>query len=289
MKVLVTGYTGQLGYDVVKAGIQAGYDMIGIGSTDLDITDKESVSNFILSIHPDVVVHCAAYTAVDKAEDDRETCYKVNVEGTANLVNAAKKCNAKFVYISTDYVFDGTGTLEFTEEDNVQPIGYYGLTKEQGETIVRTAISNHYIVRISWVFGVNGNNFVKTMLKLAESRDFLNVVGDQYGSPTYTHDVAILIINMIQTDRYGTYHATNEGICSWAEFAQEIFHQSNKKVTVNAIPTYEYPTKADRPLNSRLSKEKLVKNGFNKLPHWKDALSMYLDEIGVKENMNEEY
>lgn len=288
MKVLVTGYTGQLGYDVVKAGSQVGYNMIGIGSSDLDITDKESVSNYILSINPDVVVHCAAFTAVDKAEDDKETCYKVNVEGTANLVNAANKCNAKFVYISTDYVFDGRGTLEFTEEDNVQPIGYYGLTKEQGETIVRTTISNHYIVRISWVFGVNGNNFVKTMLKLAESRDVLNVVGDQYGSPTYTHDVAMLVIKMIQTDRYGTYHATNEGVCSWAEFAQEIFHQSNKKVTVNAIPTSEYPTKADRPLNSRLSKEKLVKNGFNKLPHWKDALSTYLDVLEVKENMNEE-
>lgn len=287
MKVLVTGYTGQLGYDVVKSGMQAGFEMIGVGSADLEITDEEKVSNYISKIHPDVIVHCAAYTAVDKAEEDKETCYKVNVEGTENIVVAAKKNNAKFVYISTDYVFNGEGTAEFTEEDSVHPIGFYGLTKEQGETIVRNTIDEHYILRISWVFGVNGNNFVKTMLKLAESRDMLNVVGDQFGSPTYTPDVANLIVDMIQTDSYGTYHVTNEGICSWAEFALEIFNQSNKNVTLNAITTSEYPTIAKRPLNSRLSKNKLNKNGFNKLPHWKDALANYLDELGVKEKSNE--
>lgn len=288
MKILVTGYTGQLGYDIVRVGKSAGFEMVGVGSADLDITNASKVESFIIKTNPDAIVHCAAFTAVDLAEDEKEKCYKVNVEGTNNVVLAAKACKAKLVYISTDYVFDGAGAEEFEESHSVDPICYYGLTKEQGEKLVRDNIGEHFIVRISWVFGINGNNFVKTMLNLAKTRNEVNVVGDQYGSPTYTLDVAKLIVGMIETNHYGTYHATNEGVCSWAEFAEEIFNQSTKSVLVNSIPSSEYPTKAKRPLNSRLSKSKLESMGFNRLPHWKDALSRYLVELEEKENSYEQ-
>lgn len=282
MKILVTGYNGQLGYDVVKAGVAQGLDMIGVGIDDLDITDGHAVHSTIDRIRPDVIVHCAAYTAVDKAEDEKDLCRKVNVDGTRYLSEAARNINAKMMYISTDYVFDGLGNEPYSESDEPAPIGQYGLTKYEGEQVMQSILEKWYIIRISWVFGINGTNFIKTMLRLAGSRSELNVVSDQYGSPTYTADLAKLIVDMVQTDRYGIYHATNEGICSWAEFAEEIFRQAGRTVTVNHISTSEYPTKAVRPKNSRMSKDKLELSGFARLPHWQDALKRYLDELNAK-------
>lgn len=279
MKILVTGYTGQLGFDIVQRGINLGLNMVGIGSKDLDITNRVEVIDYVKEMNPDAIIHCAAYTAVDKAEDDRDASWNVNVEGTKNLAQATKDIDAKFMYISTDYVFNGEGESPFKETDTPNPIGYYGLTKYEGEQLVQRLLDNWFIVRISWVFGINGNNFVKTMLKLAESRNELNVVGDQIGSPTYTFDLARLLIYMIQTDKYGIYHASNEGFCSWAEFAEEIFRQANVDIKVNSITTEEYPTRAVRPKNSRMSKQKLVDNGFAPLPVWQDAVKRYLKEI----------
>jgi len=278
MKILVTGYTGQLGHDVVSEGKRNNFKMYGVGSKDLDITVQQEVSKYVENLNPDAIIHCAAYTAVDKAEDDRETCWNVNVEGTKNLVEAAKKVGAKFLYVSTDYVFDGKGEAPFKETDQTDPINYYGLTKYEGEKIVQETLDS-FIVRISWVFGVNGKNFIRTMLRLADTNKEVSVVGDQVGSPTYTYDLAKLIIDMIQTEKYGVYHATNEGFCSWAEFAKEIFKQSDKEVNVNVIPTEDFPTPAARPKNSRLSKTKLQENGFTRLPKWQDALSHYLNEL----------
>ncbi|MEH7336625.1 dTDP-4-dehydrorhamnose reductase [Neobacillus drentensis] len=279
MKILVTGVTGQLGYDVVHEGINRGFKMIGVGSKDLNITDELSVYKYVMEIKPDVIIHCAAYTAVDKAEDDQENCMDVNVNGTKYLASVAKEINAKFMFISTDYVFDGKGEAPFVETDTPNPVGYYGKTKYEAEKAVQSLLSDWFIVRISWVFGLNGNNFVKTMLKLAETRNELNVVGDQIGSPTNTFDLSRLLLDMIQTDKYGIYHATNEGYCSWADFAREIFFLSEKTVTVNAIASEEYPTRAVRPKNSRLSKQKLVDNGFSPLPAWQDSLSQYLNAL----------
>lgn len=279
MKILVTGYTGQLGNDVVHEGLHRGLNMVGIGSKDLDITNKEDVSQYIREIKPDTIIHCAAFTAVDQAEDDKDTSKHVNVDGTKNLVEVAKEINSVFMYISTDYVFSGEGESPFKESDEPNPIGQYGRTKFQGEEVVKQLLDNWFIVRISWVFGINGNNFVKTMLRLAETRNELNVVGDQFGSPTYTSDLAKLLIDMIKTDKYGIYHASNEGFCSWADFAQEIFRKANIKVKVNSISTDEYPTRAIRPKNSRMSKQKLIDNGFNPLPTWQDAVERYLKEL----------
>ncbi|WP_312470515.1 dTDP-4-dehydrorhamnose reductase [Neobacillus sp.] len=279
MKILVTGYTGQLGFDVVREGKGRGFDMIGVGSKELNITDERSVYQYVKKINPDAIIHCAAYTAVDKAEDDKETCWNVNVNGTKYLAEAAKEIKAKFMFISTDYVFEGTGESSFEETDVPNPVGYYGQTKSEAEKLVQSLLTKSFIVRISWVFGINGNNFVKTMLKLAETRAELNVVGDQVGSPTNTLDVSRLLLDMIQTDRYGVYHATNEGFCSWAEFAKEIFHLAGKKVKVNSITTEEYPTRAIRPKNSRMSKRKLIDNGFAPLPSWQDSLNHYIKQL----------
>ncbi|MEY2194021.1 dTDP-4-dehydrorhamnose reductase [Neobacillus sp. BF23-41] len=279
MKILVTGYTGQLGFDVVREGLDRGFAMVGVGSKDLNITDECSVYQYVKEINPDAIIHCAAYTAVDKAEDDKENCWNVNVDGTRYLANAAKEIKAKFMHISTDYVFDGLGEAPFVETDKPNPVGYYGRTKYEAEKIVQSLLSEYFIVRISWVFGLNGNNFIKTMLRLAETRDELNVVGDQIGSPTNTVDLSRLLLDMIQTDKYGIYHATNEGFCSWAEFAQEIFHLAEITVTVNSITTEEYPTRAVRPKNSRMSKQKLIDKGFCPLPSWQDSLGRYLNAI----------
>ncbi|KXY37741.1 NAD(P)-dependent oxidoreductase [Bacillus cereus] len=279
MKILVTGYNGQLGYDVVKRGEKQGLEMQGIGIEDLDITNESAVYEFVDNVKPDAIIHCAAYTAVDKSEDDKDLCWNVNVEGTKYLATAAKKLNAKFVYISTDYVFDGEGTHAFLETDAPNPVGYYGLTKYEGEKVVRSLIDNNFIVRISWVFGINGNNFIKTMLRLGETRDELNVVGDQIGSPTYTYDLARLLIDMVVTNKYGTYHATNEGFCSWADFAEEIFEIAGKDVKINSIATEEYPTRAVRPKNSRMSKQKLIDNGFKPLPTWQEAVKHYITQL----------
>jgi dTDP-4-dehydrorhamnose reductase len=287
MKVLVTGYGGQLGYDVVKEGAKRGLEMIGTSSSDLNITDENKVSEYILQLKPDAIIHCAAYTAVDKAEGDQEVCYDINVNGTKYLAEAAKEINAKFIYISTDYVFDGKGDIPFSEDSIPSPIGYYGRTKHQGEQLVESLLDDYFIVRISWVFGINGNNFVTTMLRLSETRDELNVVGDQYGSPTYTFDLARLLIDMVQSDKYGIYHASNEDLCSWAEFAKEIFRQANKDVNVNSIKTEEYPTRAVRPKNSRMSKQKLVDNGFSLLPDWQDAVKRYLNELIETRKLND--
>ncbi|PFP30849.1 dTDP-4-dehydrorhamnose reductase [Bacillus sp. AFS073361] len=279
MKIIVTGYTGQLGFDVVREGLNRGFDMVGVGSKDLNITDERSVYQYVEKINPDAIIHCAAYTAVDNAEDDKENCWSVNVDGTKYLSNASKEIKAKFMYISTDYVFDGLGEAPFIETDKPNPVGYYGQTKYEAEKIVQSLLSEHFIVRISWVFGKNGNNFIKTMLRLAETRDELNVVGDQIGSPTNTFDLSRLLLDMVQTDRYGIYHATNEGYCSWAEFAQKIFQLADKTVNVNSITTEEYPTRAVRPKNSRLSKQKLIDNGFTPLPSWQDSLERYLNAL----------
>ncbi|MBU8771480.1 dTDP-4-dehydrorhamnose reductase [Cytobacillus oceanisediminis] len=279
MKVLVTGYGGQLGYDVVKEGAKRGLKMLGTTSKILDITDEKKVFDYVYKLKPDAIVHCAAYTAVDKAEDDQENCYDVNVNGTKYLAQAAKEVDAKFIFISTDYVFNGEGEIPFTENDLPNPLGYYGKTKYLGEEIVQNVLDKWFIVRISWVFGTNGNNFIQTMLRLSETRNELNVVGDQYGSPTSTYDLSRLLIDMIQTDRYGIYHVSNEGFCTWAEFAEEIFKLSNRRVKINEISTEEYPTRAIRPKNSRMSKEKLILNGFKPLPTWQDALSRYLSKL----------
>ena len=279
MKVLVTGYSGQLGYDVVREGKARGYEMYGTSSLDLDIRDKYGVYTYVEMLKPNVIIHCAAYTAVDKAEDDQEACYEINVVGTRYLAEIAKEIGAKFVYISTDYVFDGKGNEPFTEKDEPNPIGYYGVTKLEGEKVVQTLLKEWFIVRISWIFGVNGNNFVKTMLSLSETRNELNVVADQMGSPTYTPDLSRLLIDMIATESYGIYHASNEGFCSWAEFAKEIFKQAGKRVIVNDITSKEYPTRVERPKNSKMSKQKLENNGFKKLPSWQDAVGQYLIEL----------
>ncbi|WP_059173417.1 dTDP-4-dehydrorhamnose reductase [Bacillus sp. FJAT-27445] len=279
MKILVTGYTGQLGYDVVREGLNRGLDMIGVGSRDLDITDCKAVERYIEQVKPNAIIHCAAYTAVDKAEDDRENCWNVNVNGTKNLSQAAKNSDAKFIYISTDYVFNGKGEEPFTESNQPYPTGFYGLTKYEGEKIVQSLLSEWFIVRVSWVYGLNGNNFVKTMLRIAESRKEINVVGDQIGSPTYTIDLSRLLIDMIQTNKFGVYHASNEGFCNWAEFAKEIFRQTGLQVKVNSISTEEYPTRAVRPKNSRMSKLKIIENGFKPLPRWQDSLNHYLKQL----------
>ncbi|MCM3574399.1 dTDP-4-dehydrorhamnose reductase [Mesobacillus subterraneus] len=284
MRVLVTGYNGQLGYDVLRVGKRHGLEMVGTTSSDLDITDEQAVTKFVERLKPDAIIHCAAYTAVDKAEDDRETCWNVNVNGTRYLATAAQQLDAKFIYISTDYVFDGQGDSPFKETDSPNPIGYYGQTKFEGENIIKQLLDKWFIVRISWVFGINGNNFIKTMLRLSETRNQLNVVNDQYGSPTYTADLAKLLIQMVQTDKYGIYHASNEGFCNWAEFAREIFKQAGKSVEVQGISTEEYPTRAVRPKNSRMSKQKLVDAGFEVLPDWQDAVARYLKELAEEVN-----
>ena len=277
MKVLETGVKGQLGYDVVNCLKSRNIECLGVDINDFDITVKEQTETFIINYKPEVVVHCSAYTAVDRAEGEKEICQNVNVEGTRNIAAVCKKIHAKMIYISTDYVFPGVGNHFYEVDDKTGPLGTYGLTKLQGEVAVKELLEKYFIVRISWVFGINGNNFVKTMLKLGKERDTVNVVADQIGSPTYTADLAILLCDMLITEKYGIYHATNEGITSWAEFAIEIFKIAGLKTKVNAITTEEYPTKAIRPKNSRLSKNKLKENGFNRLPDWKDALKRYID------------
>ncbi|MFJ7747985.1 dTDP-4-dehydrorhamnose reductase [Peribacillus sp. NPDC097295] len=279
MKILVTGIGGQLGYDVLREGNKRGFDMFGTSSADLDITNKEDVYEYVRTLHPEVIIHCAAYTSVDKAEDDIEKVHEVNVNGTRYLAEVAKVIDAKLIYISTDYVFDGLGDKPYTEMNIPNPIGQYGVTKYQGEKSVISVLNKYFIVRVSWVFGINGNNFVKTMLRLSETREELSIVGDQVGSPTYTVDLACLLMDMVITDKYGIYHVTNEGFCSWSEFAHEIFIQANKKVKVHSIKTDEYPTRAVRPKNSRLSKQKIIDNGFIQLPPWQDSIRRFLVEL----------
>lgn len=279
MKILVTGVGGQLGYDVCKVLTARGIENKGVDLADFDITDADATHAYITDYRPDAVIHCSAWTAVDKAEDELEKVRAVNAGGPRNIAEACREIGAKMLYISTDYVFPGVGERFYEPEDPTGPLGAYGQTKLDGELAVQELLERYFIVRISWAFGKNGNNFIKTMLKLSETREEIDVVCDQIGSPTYTADLAPLLCDMIVTEKYGVYHATNEGICSWAEFAAEIFRMAGKKTRVNPIPTSEYPTRAVRPLNSRMSKDKLVKMGFSRLPTWQDALERYLAEL----------
>jgi len=278
MKVLVTGANGQLGYDVVKELEKQNIECYGVTRKDFDITDFKSTENFINKYLPDVVIHCAAYTAVDKAEDEPELCYKVNSEATKNIAEICKEINAKLLYISTDYVFDGTKDGFYEVDDETNPINVYGKSKLLGEIAVQKILKKYFIVRISWVFGEHGNNFVKTMLRLGKDHKEINVVSDQYGSPTYTADLAPLLVEMIKTDKYGIYHATNEGVCSWAEFAEKIFKIANMDVNVNYINTAEYRTRAKRSLNSKLSKKR-IKENFYELPNWKSSLQTFIKNL----------
>ena len=278
MKILVTGGKGQLGHDVVNRLEHIGIECKGVDIDDFDLTCEEQVLSYISDYMPDAIIHCAAYTYVDRAEEEKEACKSVNVDGTANIKKAAENLGAKLMYISTDYVFDGEGTRFFQPDDQANPINWYGKTKLEGEKILLD-YPKHFIVRISWVFGANGNNFIKTMLRLAQTKDEINVVADQIGSPTFTYDLAVLLCDMIQTEKYGTYHATNEGECSWAEFAEYIFACAGKAAAVNRIGTEDYPTRAARPGNSRLDKSTLEAAGFERLPDWKDAVRRYVEEL----------
>ena len=289
MKILVTGVKGQLGYDVVNELEKRGHTAIGVDIEDMDITDADSVNKVITEANPDVVIHCAAWTAVDLAEDEEniEKVRLVNATGTENIAKACKNLDCKMIYISTDYVFDGQGTRPWEPDDERNPINVYGQTKYEGELAVEKWLEKYFIVRIAWVFGINGKNFVRTMLNLGKTHDKLTVVNDQIGSPTYTYDLAKLLVDMAETDKYGRYHATNEGFCSWYEFACEIFRQASeknplyKKLEVSPVSSDMYPAKAKRPSNSRMNKDKLTENGFKKLPVWQDALTRYLNESEV--------
>lgn len=284
MKVLVTGVKGQLGYDVVNELTKRGHTAIGVDIDEMDITDKHSVQMVIEKTKPDAVIHCAAWTAVDLAEDEDKIAMvcAVNTDGTRNIAEICKKLNCKMMYISTDYVFNGQGTEPWKLDcKDYEPLNVYGQTKLGGELAVSNLLGKYFIVRIAWVFGVNGNNFIKTMLNVGKKYDEITVVNDQIGTPTYTYDLARLLVDMIETEKYGYYHATNEGgYISWYDFACEIFKQAGYNTKVKPVTTEEYGlSKAKRPFNSRLDKSKLIENGFKPLPTWQDALSRYLKEI----------
>ena len=283
MRVLVTGAKGQLGSDLLCELSNRNIDAIGIDIDDLDITDSEATKEVIEKINGekklDAIIHCAAYTAVDAAEDNEALVTKINAEGTKNIAKVAKALDLSMMYISTDYVFDGEGERPWEPDDNRAPLNVYGMAKYKGELYVEEILEKYFIVRISWVFGLHGNNFIKTMLRLGKERGAVSVVNDQIGSPTYTPDLSRLLVDMILTDKYGRYHATNEGLCSWYEFACEIFKQANLDVAVTPVSSDAFPVKAKRPHNSRMDKSKLTKNGFELLPSWQDALKRYLSEL----------
>lgn len=282
MKVLVTGVKGQLGYDVVNQLIARGHTAVGVDIAEMDITDEVSVTAVMQSVRPDAVIHCAAWTAVDAAEDNEEKVRQINAGGTENIAKQCKELNCKMVYISTDYVFDGAGDKPWQPDSkDYKPLSVYGKTKLEGEKAVSSLIEKYFIVRIAWVFGKNGNNFVKTMLRLGKTHAKLRVVNDQIGTPTYTFDLARLLVDMVETEKYGYYHATNGGgYISWYEFAKEIFAEAGYPTEVEPVTTAEYgASKAARPFNSRLDKSKLAESGFNPLPDWRDALKRYLKEI----------
>lgn len=277
MKVLVTGVKGQLGYDVVRELQKRGHEAVGVDIDEMDITDAAAVERVMTEVQPDAVIHCSAYTAVDRAEEDIEICRRVNVDGTENIAKICKKLDCKMLYLSTDYIFSGDGERPWEPDDEASPLNAYGQSKYDGELALKKYVEKYFIVRISWVFGINGNNFIKTMLRLGRENGAVKVVDDQIGSPTYTYDLARLLVDMIESDRYGAYHATNEGICSWYEFAKEIFRAAGMdNVSVTPVKSGEFPVKAKRPKNSRMSKEKLVANGFSLLPAWQDAVARYI-------------
>lgn len=283
MRVLVTGVKGQLGFDVVKELERRGHTAIGVDIEEMDITDPVAVERVITHSMVEALIHCAAYTAVDAAEDNQGICYKINAEGTENIAKVCKKCDIKMIYISTDYVFDGKGTRPWEPDDTItEPLNIYGLTKYNGEQAVQKYLEKFYIVRIAWVFGMNGKNFIKTMLRLGKEHGAVKVVNDQFGSPTYTGDLAVLLVDMVEVNRYGIYHATNEGFCSWYDFACEIFKDANMQVEVTPVSAEEFPAKAKRPTNSRMNKDKLEMNGFHRLPSWQDATARYIKELNAQ-------
>lgn len=279
MRILVTGVKGQLGHDVMNELAKRGHVGIGVDIEEMDITSPEACDRVIKEADVEAVIHCAAYTAVDAAEENVDICRKVNAYGVENIAKVCRELDIKMMYISTDYVFDGEGIRPWEPDDARDPLNVYGKTKCEGEIAVEQNVEKFFIVRIAWVFGVNGKNFIKTMLNLGKTHDTITVVDDQIGSPTYTYDLARLLVDMIETDKYGRYHATNEGLCSWYEFAQEIFRQAGMKVNVVPVSSEAYPAKAKRPHNSRMNKDKLEENGFSRLPSWQDALGRYLKEI----------
>lgn len=284
MKVLVTGVKGQLGYDVVTELEKRGHEAVGVDIEEMDVTDESSVDKVITSVKPDAVVHCAAWTAVDAAEDAAEKVEAVNATGTRYIAEACKKIDCKMVYISTDYVFNGEGTEPWKPDcKDYAPLNVYGKSKLDGEIAVSSVLSKYFIIRIAWVFGLNGKNFVKTMIRAGRTHDEVRVVCDQIGTPTYTPDVARLIVDMLGTDRYGYYHATNEGgYVSWFDFTKEIYRQAGLNAKVIPVTTAEYGlSKAKRPYNSRLDKSKLTENGFALLPSWQDALARFLKEAEI--------
>ncbi len=278
MKVLVTGVKGQLGYDIVKECEKRNIDAVGVDIEEMDITNPAQVKEVIKEAQVDAVIHCAAWTAVDKAEEQVDLCRKVNKDGPANIAKVCEELDIPMMYFSTDYVFNGLGEEPWMEYEEREPLNVYGQTKYEGELEVER-LKKYFTIRISWVFGLNGNNFIKTMLRLGKERGEVSVVNDQVGSPTYTYDLAKLCVDMIQTDKYGTYHATNQGYCSWYEFACEIFKQAGMNVKVNPVDSSAFPAKAVRPKNSRMNQTELDRNGFDRLPTWQDALERYLKEI----------
>lgn len=280
MKVLVTGAKGQLGFDVMNELCRQGIEGVGVDVQEMDITDEKACQAVITEAGPDAVIHCAAYTAVDAAEDNKELCRRINAEGTRNIARVCKELDIRLMYISTDYVFNGEGERPWQPDDEREPLNTYGQMKYEGELAIEELLEKYFIVRIAWVFGINGNNFIKTMLRLGKENKEVKVVDDQIGSPTYTYDLAKLLVDMIQTEQYGRYHATNEGLCSWYEFAKEIFKQAGMpEVEVSPVSSSQFPSKAKRPKNSRISKDKLEEKGFKRLPSWQDALARYLKEI----------
>lgn len=282
MRILVTGVKGQLGFDVVNELKKNNIEAVGVDIEEMDITDAAAVKKVITESKVDGVIHCAAYTAVDAAEDNEEICRKINAGGTKNIADVCKELDIKMMYISTDYVFNGQGETPWQPDcKDYKPLNVYGQTKLEGELAVSETLDKYFIVRIAWVFGVNGKNFIKTMLNVGKTHDTVTVVNDQVGTPTYTYDLARLLVDMIQTDKYGYYHATNEGgYISWYDFTCEIYKQAGYTTKVVPVTTAEYGvSKAARPFNSRLDKSKLVENGFEPLPTWQDALARYLKEI----------
>ena len=274
--ILVTGSTGQLGSDVVKELLKRGYSTLSPNRSELNLCSEDNIRNYILNSNCEAIVHCAAYTQVDKAEDEKDLCIKINATATKHIAKCAKILDIPMIYISTDYVFDGTKDGKYTENDETNPINIYGESKLAGEKYVQEILDKYYIVRTSWVFNINGKNFIETMLRLSKANNQLSIVNDQIGSPTYTKDLSRLLVDMLETSKYGLYHATNEGYCSWYEFANTIFKLANINIDIKAINSNEYASRAKRPMNSKLSKDKLIEYGFKPLPNWKDALKDYL-------------
>ena len=274
--ILVTGSTGQLGSDVVKELLKRGYSTLSPNRSEFNLCSEDSIRNYILNSNCEAIVHCAAYTQVDKAEDEKDLCIKINATATKHIAKCAKILDIPMIYISTDYVFDGTKDGKYTENDETNPINIYGESKLAGEKYVQEILDKYYIVRTSWVFNINGKNFIETMLRLSKANNQLSIVNDQIGSPTYTKDLSRLLVDMLETSKYGLYHATNEGYCSWYEFANTIFKLANINIDIKAINSNEYASRAKRPMNSKLSKDKLIEYGFKPLPNWEDALKDYL-------------